>query len=143
MGSFPRAERLHLMVGARVQIAVTQFDQDNRRWMPSGRFPSEHRWLAPIIGAGSPDVNRQSLMDLYPVEGAAVVIKNKERFARHIYSTFAPFRDSPAAMCRAVRIDPCDWVFEEESICTVIATAGIRYANVTQTHISAPAHSWS
>ena len=24
------------------------------------------------------------------------------------------------------------------SICTVIATAGIRYANVTQTHISAP-----
>jgi hypothetical protein len=39
VGSFPLAERLHLMVGARVQIAVTQFDQDNHRWMPPVRLP--------------------------------------------------------------------------------------------------------
>jgi hypothetical protein len=44
-------------------------------------------------------------------------------------------------MCDAAWITPCE--FEGESICTVIATAGIRNANVTQTHISAPAHSWS
>jgi hypothetical protein len=39
VGSFPLAERLHLMVGARVQIAVRQFDPDNHRWMRSVRFP--------------------------------------------------------------------------------------------------------
>lgn len=37
-----------------------------------------------------------------------------------------------------VRSLDCPCEFEGESIGTVIATAGIRYANVTQTHISTP-----
>ena len=59
-------------------------------------------------------------------------------------STSAPFSDPPPTThCRAACIDLCGCVFEGERICTVMATAGIRYANVTQTHIRAPAHSWS
>jgi hypothetical protein len=38
-GGFPIAERLHLSVGAGVQIAVTQFHQYNHRWIVSVRFP--------------------------------------------------------------------------------------------------------
>ena len=39
LGGFPIAERLHLSVGAGVQIAVTQFHQYNHRWIVSVRFP--------------------------------------------------------------------------------------------------------
>ena len=39
LGSFPLAERLHLSLGAGVQIAVTQFHQYNHRWILSVRFP--------------------------------------------------------------------------------------------------------
>jgi hypothetical protein len=39
VGSFPLAERLHLSIGAGVQIAVTQFHQYNHRWILSVRFP--------------------------------------------------------------------------------------------------------
>jgi hypothetical protein len=39
VGSFPLAERLHLTVGAGVQIAVTQFHRYNHRWILSVRFP--------------------------------------------------------------------------------------------------------
>jgi hypothetical protein len=39
VGSFPLVERLHLMVGAGVQIAVTQFHQYNHRSILSVRFP--------------------------------------------------------------------------------------------------------
>jgi hypothetical protein len=39
LGSFPLAERLHISVGAGVQIAATQFHQDNHRWVLSVRFP--------------------------------------------------------------------------------------------------------
>src|ERR1700730_1760051 len=55
----------------------------------------------------------------------------------------APFRDQPVTSCATAGIDLWDCVFDGESICTVIATAGVRYANVTHTHIRAPAHSWS
>src|SRR5258708_4495297 len=34
-------------------------------------------------------------------------------------------------------------MFEGESTCVVMTTAGIKYANATHTHISAPAHSWA
>jgi hypothetical protein len=44
---------------------------------------------------------------------------------------------------RAVCIILGDRVPDGESIFIVIPTAGIRYANVTQTHIRAPADSWS
>jgi hypothetical protein len=39
LGSVQVAERLHLSVGGGVQIAVTQFHQDNHRWILSVRFP--------------------------------------------------------------------------------------------------------
>jgi hypothetical protein len=39
LGSFPLAERLHLSIGAGVQIAVTQFHQYNHRWILSVRLP--------------------------------------------------------------------------------------------------------
>ncbi|MCU1297542.1 MAG: hypothetical protein JWO91_1820 [Acidobacteriaceae bacterium] len=39
LGSFQLAERLHFLVGGGVQIAVTQFHQDNHRWILSVRFP--------------------------------------------------------------------------------------------------------
>jgi hypothetical protein len=39
LGGFPLAERLHLSVGAGVQIAVTQFHQYNHRWIVLVRFP--------------------------------------------------------------------------------------------------------
>jgi hypothetical protein len=39
LGSAQLAERLHLTVGGGVQIAVTQFHQDNHRWILSVRFP--------------------------------------------------------------------------------------------------------
>jgi hypothetical protein len=39
LGGFPLAERLHLTIGAGVQIAVTQFHQYNHRWIVSVRFP--------------------------------------------------------------------------------------------------------
>jgi hypothetical protein len=39
LGSFPLAERLHLAIGAGVQIAVTEFHQYNHRWILSVRFP--------------------------------------------------------------------------------------------------------
>jgi hypothetical protein len=39
VGSFPLAERLHLTLGAGVQIAVTQFHRYNHRWILSVRFP--------------------------------------------------------------------------------------------------------
>jgi uncharacterized protein YjgD (DUF1641 family) len=39
LGGFPLAERLHVSVGAGVQIAVTQFRQYDHRWIVSARFP--------------------------------------------------------------------------------------------------------
>jgi hypothetical protein len=39
LGSAQLAERLHLTVGGGIQIAVTQFHQDNHRWILSVRFP--------------------------------------------------------------------------------------------------------
>jgi hypothetical protein len=39
LGAFPLAERLHLGLGAGVQIAVTQFHQYNHRWIASIRLP--------------------------------------------------------------------------------------------------------
>ena len=39
LGGFPIAERLHLSLGAGVQIAVTEFHQYNHRWIVSVRFP--------------------------------------------------------------------------------------------------------
>jgi hypothetical protein len=39
LGSFPLADRLHLSMGAGVQIAVTQFHQYNHRWILSVRLP--------------------------------------------------------------------------------------------------------
>ncbi|MCU1384735.1 MAG: hypothetical protein JWL71_3432 [Acidobacteria bacterium] len=38
-GSFPLAERLHVGIGAGVQIAVSQFRRDNYRWIASVRLP--------------------------------------------------------------------------------------------------------
>jgi hypothetical protein len=39
LGAFPLAERLHLGLGAGVQIAVTQFHRYNHRWIASVRVP--------------------------------------------------------------------------------------------------------
>jgi hypothetical protein len=39
VGSFPLEERLHLSLGAGVQIAVSQFHQFNHRWIASVRLP--------------------------------------------------------------------------------------------------------
>ena len=39
VGAFPIAERLHLGLGAGVQIAVTQFHRYNHRWIASIRLP--------------------------------------------------------------------------------------------------------
>jgi hypothetical protein len=39
LGSFPLAERLHLMIAGGVQIAATEFHQYNHRWILSMRFP--------------------------------------------------------------------------------------------------------
>jgi hypothetical protein len=39
LGAFPLAERLHLGLGAGVQIAVTQFHRYNHRWVASLRLP--------------------------------------------------------------------------------------------------------
>ena len=39
IGPFPFAERLHVAFGAGVQIAVTEFHQNNHRWIVSLRFP--------------------------------------------------------------------------------------------------------
>ena len=39
VGSFPLAERLHLGLGAGVQIAVSQFRRYNHRWIASVRLP--------------------------------------------------------------------------------------------------------
>jgi hypothetical protein len=39
LGGFPLVERLHLSIGAGVQIAVTQYHQYNHRWIVSVRFP--------------------------------------------------------------------------------------------------------
>jgi hypothetical protein len=39
VGSFPLAERLHLGLGAGVQIAVSQFHRYNYRWIASVRLP--------------------------------------------------------------------------------------------------------
>jgi hypothetical protein len=39
LGAFPLVERLHLGLGAGVQIAVTQFHQYNHRWIASVRLP--------------------------------------------------------------------------------------------------------
>ncbi|PYR02561.1 MAG: hypothetical protein DMG00_28590 [Acidobacteria bacterium] len=39
VGSFPLAERLHLGLGAGVQIAVSDFHRYNHRWIASVRVP--------------------------------------------------------------------------------------------------------
>jgi hypothetical protein len=39
VGSFPLAERLHIGLGAGVQIAVSQFRRYNYRWIASVRLP--------------------------------------------------------------------------------------------------------
>jgi hypothetical protein len=39
VGSFPLAERLHLSIGAGVQIAVSEFHRYNYRWIGSVRLP--------------------------------------------------------------------------------------------------------
>src|ERR1700674_3056178 len=70
---------------------------------------------------------------------------NKDGFARHVYITSPsePFRGCAARLRHASCAGSCELLLGGESICIAMATAGIRYAKVTQIHISAPAHSWS